>query len=103
MREEIADLHRRMAPYDRAHWYLLSSTYVSIGLELWRADRRPEAVRALERAVEADRHLAAAEADRHLAASDPGRYRNHLIDRLSYAGGPSEGGRPARRGARQPT
>jgi hypothetical protein len=92
--EEIADLHRRMAPYDRAHRYSLSSTYVSIGLELWRADRRPEAVRALERAVEADRHL---------AASDPGRYRNHLIDRLSYAGGPSEGGRPARRGARQPT
>ncbi|MFD0156613.1 hypothetical protein ACWGN8_15010 [Streptomyces sp. NPDC055768] len=71
--EEMADLHHRMAPYDRAHRYLLSNTYVSIGLELWRSDRLPEAVRAFERAVEADRRL---------AASDPGRYRNHLIDGL---------------------
>ncbi|MFF8835811.1 hypothetical protein [Streptomyces sp. NPDC015130] len=71
---EIADLHRRMAPHNGVHRSLLSDTYVSIGLGLWQADRRLEAIRALERAVEVDRHL---------AASDPGRYRDHLIDRLS--------------------
>ncbi|WP_097973418.1 tetratricopeptide repeat protein [Streptomyces sp. gb14] len=70
---EIADLHRRMAPYGGAHQYLLSNTYVNIGLAHWRADRRVEAIEALERAVEADRQL---------AASDPARYRDHLIDRL---------------------
>jgi len=71
--EEIADLHRRMAPYDWASRVLLSDTYVLIGLELWRADRRLEAVRALERAVEVDQHF---------AASDPGRYRAQLINHL---------------------
>ncbi|MGW8360007.1 hypothetical protein ACWGK1_05495 [Streptomyces wedmorensis] len=71
--EEIADLHHRLAPYDRAHRSLLSNTYVLISLELWQAERRLEAVRALARAVEVDRHL---------AASDPGRYRDHLVDGL---------------------
>ncbi|MEU4064155.1 hypothetical protein AB0F25_17310 [Streptomyces wedmorensis] len=71
--EEIADLRHRLAPYDRAHRSLLSNTCVSIGLELWQSESRLEAVRALERAVEVDRHL---------AASDPGRYRDHLIDGL---------------------
>ncbi|WP_183064308.1 tetratricopeptide repeat protein [Streptomyces sp. gCLA4] len=71
--EEIADLHRRMIPYGKGHRYLLSNTYVLIGLAHWRADRRMEAIGAFERAVEVDRQL---------AESDPGRYRDHLIDRL---------------------
>lgn len=72
--QEIADLHRRMAPHNPVHRDLLSNTYVSLALELRQADRHLDAVRAMEHAVQADRHL---------AASDPGRYRDHLIDGLS--------------------
>ncbi|MEU6633336.1 tetratricopeptide repeat protein [Streptomyces parvus] len=92
--EEIADLHRRMAPYGGPHQYLLSNTYVSIGLAHWRADRRLEAIEALECAVEADREL---------AASDPGRYRNHLIDGLHMLAGHQKaaGMRPQARASRR--
>lgn len=62
-----------MIPWGTGHRYLLSNTHVLIGLARWRADRRLEAVGAFERAVDVDRRL---------EASDPGRYRDHLIDRL---------------------
>ncbi|MFF4421042.1 hypothetical protein ACFY04_09685 [Streptomyces sp. NPDC001549] len=77
--EEVAAVQRGLALHDpdpssrAGHTFLLASTLLSVSDELWRAGRRPEALGAMEQAVEAHRRL---------AAMNPGRYRKGLVGML---------------------